>query len=122
MRASLLMCVLLIACSTGGTSQANGKPDISVSEARKVPLFPPKGVSVKNEGDHAVVTWDPIPLDNITGYKIYRKVGESNFAYLGTAKRPPFVDEEPPSGSAEYSVTAVNAYKTESKLATPAKK
>src|ERR1039458_9813558 len=109
-RASLLLCALLLGCSTGGTSQANGKPDISVTEARKVPLFPPRGVSVKNQGEHAVVNWEPIPLDNIVGYKIYRKVGDASFTYIGTAKRPPFVDEEPPSGSALYTVTAATTY------------
>lgn len=121
-RTLLMACVLMLGCSTGGTTQASGKPDQSVSEARKIPPFPPKGVSVKTEGKSAVVTWDPIPLDNIVGYKVYRKVGDSQFAYVGTVKRPPFVDERPPSGSASYTVTALNTYQAESTLAKPAKK
>jgi hypothetical protein len=120
-RVLLLAGIFVMSCSPAGT-QLKGKPDQSVSEARKVPPFPPKGVSVKAEGKHTVVTWDPIPLDNIVGYKVYRKVGDEPFTSVGTVQRPPFVDKSSPSGSALYTVTAINGYHAESSLATPAKK
>jgi hypothetical protein len=113
--------VFLLSCSPG-KSQEKGKPDLSVSDARKIPPIPPKGVSIKLKGKCAVVTWDRIPLDNIVAYKVYRRVGDSPYALVGTVARPPFVDKKAPSGAASYSVTAVNTYDAESAFATPAKK
>jgi hypothetical protein len=121
LKAYLVVGLLIFGCSPGG-SQDKGKPDLSVSDARKIPPFPPKGVTVKKERKRILVTWDLVPLENITGYKVYRKVGDSEFEYVGTVERPPFIDKHPPSGASLYTVTAVNTYQAESSFAIPAKK
>jgi len=110
-----------LGCTSAGT-QEKGKPDQSVSEARKIPPFPPKDVSVERKDKQVIVNWKPIPLDNIVAYKIYRKTRDSKFEYIGTAKHPPFVDHEAPSANVTYTVTAVNTYQAESSFAKPAEK
>jgi hypothetical protein len=114
--------VLMFGCSPGVSPQDKGKPDQSVTEARKYPPFPPKGVSVKSAGKRTVVTWDPIPLDNVVGYRVYRKVGDEPFTRIGTAEHPPFVDEHTPHGQVSYTITAINSYQAESSFATSAKR
>src|SRR5579862_9497625 len=95
--------ILFLDCSPSPTQTADGQvrgtPDQSVEQARTIPPFPPTEVLVKHEGTQAVVTWKPIPLDNIVGYKVYRKIGDSEFKHIGTVKHPPFVDDKVPTAS-----------------------
>jgi hypothetical protein len=120
-KAFLIAGIFILGCSQGG-SQVKGKPDQSVSDARKISPFPPKGVSIKAKGKQTIITWDPIPLDNIVAYKIYRKVGDSSFTYIGTVEHPPFIDKKVASRSVSYGVAAVNSYKAESAMAMPTNK
>jgi hypothetical protein len=123
MRSTLFLTLgaLVLGCSPG-SSQVKGKPDLSVSDARKIPPLPPQKVSIKVKRKQTIVTWDLVPLDNIVAYKVYRKLGDSPYTQVATIERPPFVDKNPASGSASYAVTAVNTYQAESALSTPAKK
>lgn len=111
--------VAALACCEAAAPQTKGTPDVSPKRANAVPPLPPTEVVVKKTGGASVVSWRPSPLQIVSGYKIYRKSGSSDFKEIGIVKAPPFVDNES-SDAASYAVKAMTVYKTESRLSKPA--
>jgi hypothetical protein len=121
-KALMVASLLLVGC-INASNQETGKPDISVREASKIPPFPPRQVFVTESPKGNVVTWEPLNLDNVVKYRVYRKTGPgADFKAVGTVMGPPFVDQKSPSGDVTYTVTAVNVYNAESARAKPAAK
>lgn len=119
---TLMFVVLAFVSCSNARQQSAGKPDIDVQEASRIAPFPPRNVEVKTSKDKTIVTWEPIPLDNIVAYKVYRKTGDKSFVPVATVKSPPFIDKNSPHGQTFYSVSAINTYDAESNLAKPARK
>jgi hypothetical protein len=120
MRALLIMmlvAVLHFSCAPG-SAQVRGKPDMSPAEQHaKIPPLPPKNVTVQRTVDGVKVSWDPVPLERIIGYRIYRKIG-SALVPLGLLRKPPFIDEHVPiSGDLAYTVTSIDDLNRESSYA-----
>lgn len=76
---------------------------------------------MESKRSSAVITWDPSPLENVVGYRIYRKESPTRLVKLGETVKSSFTISNPKQG-AEYSVTAINAYGAESPPAVVAPK
>jgi fibronectin type 3 domain-containing protein len=86
--------------------------------ASKVTPFPPTKVTAKRNGSVVTVNWEPIPLESIVSYVVYRQSGSDGpYVKLDSVTKPPFVDKTPPSGELVYAVTAINSLKRSSPMA-----
>jgi hypothetical protein len=78
--------------------------------ARLSPLYPPQGVVVEFRGKVAHVSWQPILLDRLADYEVYRwnGKGEEHWEEIGTTVKPEFVDKRSPGKSSRYKVVAID--------------
>lgn len=104
----------------GTTGQVKGTPDLTPTQARRIPPMPPTNVEMKTEGNKAVVSWTPSRLETVTGYRVYRKTRGGEYEPVAQVEEPRFVDTKPPKGTVSYSVAAVTKAGTESSLSEPA--
>lgn len=114
--------VLAVGCSTAFLSGQTREitKEATVADAARVKPLAPTGLSVNpREGGAAALSWKPVPLEKIVGYRVYRKVGDSVFQALDTVKAPSFVDRNVPSGKVEYAVTSMDHFDNESRLSKP---
>jgi hypothetical protein len=95
--------------------------ELTPADAAKIPPFPPRDVAVESKTSSAVITWEPSPLENVVGYRIYRKESETKLIKLGQTVKSSFTIAAPKRG-VEYSVTAINGYGAESPHAVAAPK
>jgi hypothetical protein len=125
-----LALVLLAGCSAPRAQtekeppagQVKSQPDISPSDAARIPPMPPVGVEVVKDAKKAIVSWEPSLFRGVTSYGVYRKVGAGKFEKLAVIDEPKFVDRKMPTGAVTYSVTALTAAGVESPLSQPALK
>jgi hypothetical protein len=94
--------------------------ELTPADAAKIPPFPPTDLEVKTTRNAATVTWEPSALQNVVGYRVYRKSGDK-FVKIGETPKAMFVDKTFKPGTV-YSVSAVNVYGAESPLAAPTPK
>lgn len=78
--------------------------------ASSSPLYPPQGVTVEFRCKIASITWQPILLDRLANYEVYRwnGDGQEHWEKIGETEKPEFVDKKPVSKKAKYKVTAVD--------------
>ena len=87
--------------------------ELTPADAAKIPPFPPTGVAVESKPSSVVISWEPSPLENVVGYRIYRKESPTKLIKLGETAKSSFTIPNPKPG-VEYSVTALNGYGAES--------
>ena len=119
MKASSLVLVGMLAwggCAWRAGAQTTApKPDMSLSESRRISPFPPKNVQAEISDGRAVITWTSVQSDRIVGYDVYRAVDDGPLEKIGRAKQPPFVDAKPCKGKLSYAVASVDYNENRSK-------
>jgi hypothetical protein len=98
-----------------GQSSPSPKPDISVSESKKISPFPPKTVEVEVSDGFATVKWTKVPSEKIKGYDIFRIVDDGKLEKVGHTAELQFVDKTPPKGKVSYAVASVDINDNRSK-------
>jgi fibronectin type 3 domain-containing protein len=100
-----LACPLVSDCQT--TPQAAQEQDSR--RASSSPLYPPQGVIVEFQGKVASISWEPILVDRIAKYEVYRwnGKGEVHWEKIGSTDKPKFLDKKG-GKDARYKVVAVD--------------
>lgn len=73
-------------------------------------VFPPpapEGLLVLSESGANRLVWNPVLVQDLAGYLVYRRVDPAPFARLGQVKDPSYLDQGPPAG-AVYGVSAID--------------
>jgi hypothetical protein len=89
---------------------AESAPVDIVAEDRFAPPRP-EGLVVVQEGPAVRLFWNPSPAEDVAGYRIYRRVGETEWELLpdGSVEQPQFRDRNLEVGRrATYRVTAID--------------
>jgi fibronectin type 3 domain-containing protein len=80
--------------------------EVEVDPFALVPA-PPEGLRAFAAPDRVILYWD-IPSEPwVTGFNVYRKVGDGAYGLIGHTQIPTFVDMEQPSTRRDYKVSAV---------------
>jgi hypothetical protein len=92
------------------------KPDLSLSESRRISPFPPKDARVSIENGRATVWWVKASSEKIVCYEIYRSIDGGPMEKLGRVKEPPFIDHPPANAKVAYAVASIDSNDSESRL------
>jgi|HubBroStandDraft_6_1064221.scaffolds.fasta_scaffold122866_2 fibronectin type 3 domain-containing protein len=102
-------------CNPAGAIQGG---EMTREMASKVTPFPPTKVTANRNSSVVTVNWEPVPLESIVSYVVYRQSGlDGPYVKLGSVTKPPFVDKTPPPGELIYAVSAINSLKRSSPMA-----
>jgi hypothetical protein len=109
-RSFLVMLLTLsgLAASTCANPVPPQRGDISLAESKRISPYPPKTVKVAFTDGSAVIQWTKVPSEKITGYEIYRIVGDGKLEKVGHTSELKFVDKSPPKGKVSYAVASVD--------------
>src|ERR1035441_2828030 len=111
----LTMACFQAMCSPVGAIQGG---EMNREMAAKVTPLPPMKVTAKRNTSLVMVNWEPIPLESVVSYVVYRQSGsDGSYVKLGSVTKPPFIDKTPPSGELIYAVAAINSLKRSSPMA-----
>jgi hypothetical protein len=105
---------IVLTQATGGMTPNNvlgaGAEELTPAQADALPLFPVSDVHVRPIGNGILVEWEPVPLERVVAYHVYRGAAgaaDERVAIVENVQRPSFADVQVTSGSYRYSVTAV---------------
>jgi len=94
---------------SGGQTTPQAAPEQDSRRASSSPLYPPQGVIVEIQGKAASISWEPILVDRIAKYEVYRwnGKGEVHWKKIGSTDKPEFLDRKG-GKNARYKVVAVD--------------
>jgi hypothetical protein len=84
---------------------------VVVDASDRFPPAAPSGLVAVQEGSGVRLLWNPGPENDLEGYRIYRKLGDGEFARIGgeVVMQPSFLDPGVAPGTvATYRVTAID--------------
>jgi hypothetical protein len=67
----------------------------------------PEGIKAFAAPDRVILYWDASSEPWVTGFNVYRKIGDGPYGLIGHTQIPTFVDMERPSTKRDYKVSAV---------------
>ena len=80
--------------------------ELAVDPAELVPSQP-QNIQAYPSSDRTFLSWSEASEPWVTGYRIYRKIGEGEYTLIGSTQIPTFVDSDAPSVRRDYRITAV---------------
>jgi hypothetical protein len=84
--------------------------ELAVDPADLIPPRP-ENVQAYPSPDRIVLSWSEVSEPWVTGYRVYRQTGGSEYVLIGTTQIPTFVDIDAASVRRDYRVTAVGPAK-----------
>jgi hypothetical protein len=89
-----------------------GRPskEVKVDPFALVPPAP-EGIRAFAAPDRVILYWDTPSESWVTGFNVYRKIGDGPYGLIGRTQIPAFVDMEQPSTKRDYKVSAVGPEK-----------
>ncbi len=113
---------LLLLAVTSCCSQDLGRParpdSLDARAALRALLYPPQNVTVKFGKEGAIVDWEPIRIDRMSDYEVYRwsGKGKEKWEKAGKSAHPPFIDPKVRDKRTRYKVVALDRYGNRSEL------
>lgn len=100
---------------TGSAIRDEGRPsdELRFDPADLTPS-PPENVEAFPASDRVLLTWTASPEPWVTGYRIYRRIGDAEYIPIGKTQIPTFVDMDAALSRRDYRITAVGPAKESS--------
>lgn len=121
----------LVCCTVSMESTSNAtvvNSGISYEEDRSIRPLGPSGLKIEPVGNKVVISWNPVGLEIITQYRVFRKKNEENFLQIAVVEANPQMElykhkrysyddrSLSEAGLYTYTLTAVDHYGNESDL------
>lgn len=128
MRWSSLVAFCLVVTLSATDAAGSNSGGISLEEDRLIRPAPPSSLNIETYNGIIIVSWDPVGLEIITGYKVLRKRDEEDLLQVAVIEADPvnelsrqsrysFEDKDiRKKGTYTYAIVTVDHYGNESDL------
>jgi hypothetical protein len=96
--------------NTGWRDEGPSSEEVTINPSAFVPP-PPEGVRYFATSDNVYLYWKEPDHLWITGFRVYRRIGKSDYVLIGETQIPVFLDAEKPSTKRDYRITALGPEK-----------
>lgn len=96
--------------------QTPPKPDISLSESKRIAPFPPKRVTIRYVDGLAIISWSKTTDPKITAYEVFRSVDGEAMKKVCRTEAFSCSDKPPRGKKTKYGVVAIDANDNASRL------